>query len=281
MNNRINYLLDVINLDWVRLTLEADNSNENVINDPQYWQDIQNIVANVGSKPGKYIEVSIWLDPSLQASKNGIPNEGDPNVPGGPSATTLQEWLVMIKVFKSQPHVIIGIAHEPITLKSNSSGVQYLYNAMNYVAGSLRLTGANNLFLVQCASYSSDCSIYLDNPINDTNVAYEVHLYAPASSIDTSLMLDLPLIVSETAVDNDCHDDSGYETVSDFIHLVHVCQTRNIPYAGWSLDEACCPNMLATGSCDTIDPSQPQLSNWGQLFLQGASCAQPHCGINE
>ena len=74
VKRRIDYLFDVANLDWIRLTLESDDVSSEVINDSSYWSDIQDIVAYIGTKPGKYVEVTIWHDPSLGE---------DPSAPGG------------------------------------------------------------------------------------------------------------------------------------------------------------------------------------------------------
>ncbi len=83
----------------------------------------------------------------------------------------------------------------------------------------------------------------------------------------------VPLVVCETAVDN---DTGNYliEKTDDYAHLVDVCHNKNIPYAGWCFDEACPPNMLSNcGEGTDLYAHTP----WGNLYLNGISCNNVYC----
>lgn len=264
---RVDYIFDVLNLDWIRLTLEADDNSETVINNVSYWQDVQDIISYIGSKPGKYVEASLFKDPSIGA---------DSNVPNGPSGSTRQEWVKMAKVFKDQPHVIIGIVNEP-----NGTAAS-LIASMNYVVEGIRGVGAQNLILVQCLGYSADCNLYKDNRISDSNTAYEIHVYSTASQTDDRLLQGIPLVVSETAVES-AKTYNEYETMSDYLHLVDLCAERGIPYAGWSFDEECGPAMLNASASDSnscgLDNDLSSYTAWGNLFLRNVSCNGSYCNV--
>ena len=144
---------------------------------------------------------------------------------------------------------------------------------MDYTVKNIRATGANNVISVQCPGYSGDCTVYTSNPItsgNGANIVYELHIYATASQIDSKLSVNLPLIVSETAVINE-PAYYLYESDSDFAHLVSVCTDKNIPYAGWSFDEACAPTMIeGSATNDNNCGADNDLSvhtTWGTTFF--------------
>jgi len=180
---RVDHVFDNLNLDWVRLTLEADNTGQTVLNNSSYWQDIQDIVTHIGSKSGKYVQVTIFIDPYIGS---------DPNVPGGPSSNTVSEWMFMAETFKTQPHVMIGIVNEPRNTQATPGAAATLRNSMDYTVQKIRSTGAKNVIIVQCLDYSRDCSLYKENPIMDNNIAYEVHLYCNGSCADGLLIQICP-----------------------------------------------------------------------------------------
>lgn len=286
---RVDYLLDDLELDWIRLNLQANDVDGNALSDSAYWQDIKDVVAHVGSKYGKYVEVSVWKDPSLcEPPSNSSDGEnytckgGDRQLPGGPSNKTAELWVFMAKHFKNLPHVIIGIVNEPRNTTTRESAT-YLYRSMNYTVQKIRETGAQNLILVQCLHYSTDCNLYLDNPItagNGTNIAYEIHLYSAEKRTDQLLLDGLPIVVSETAVIYD-KNNSLFATTDDYEYIVQTCRDRGIPYAGWSFDEVCGPVMLdglatKTNGCGSKNNLSLHTA-WGRFFLGGHTCSNKYC----
>jgi Cellulase (glycosyl hydrolase family 5) len=274
---RIDHLFDKLNLDWIRLNLEANTVNKNALNDSSYWNDIKDIVAQVGLKPGKYVEVSVWKDTSLCDKDSGSSCNGDRMLPGGPSNNTSDLWAFMAKYFKDKPHVIMGIVNEPENTTTPQS-TSYLYRSMNSTVQKIRNTGAKNVILVQCLWYSIDCSLYVNNPITaggGINIAYEIHLYSSINRTNQLLALpNMPLVVSETAVINDVKN-SIFATVADYMYTVNSCKKRDIPYAGWAFDEECYPPMLAKG--DNLSA----YTAWGKLFLTGEMCSDMYCEIQQ
>ena len=271
LTRRIDYLLDDVGLDWIRLLLEAYDTNDTVISNSSYWQDIQHTVDYIGSKPGKYVEVTLFADPSLGA---------DPKVPGGPSASTTEKWVFMAEYFKDMPHVIIGIVNEPQSFQSTFGSDESLRNSMNSITSKIRETGATNLILVQCLAFSADCNLYARNRISVSNVAYELHLYCTSDEADTKLSPDLPFVVSEIGIVNNTKKDIVEDYLS-FRYIVALCQRREIPYAGWCFDETCGPVMIeGQATHENGCGKENDLSNqtaWGKLFLQGVPCEDEYC----
>ncbi len=268
---RVDYLFDDIGLDWIRFLLEAYDASDTVLSNESYWKDVLRVINHIGSKPGKYVQVTLFADPSLGA---------DPDVPGGPSLSTTDKWKFMARHFKSMPHVIMGIVNEPQSFQSTFGRDVSLRNSMNYIVNKIRETGARNLILVQCLAYSADCNLYANNNIADDNVAYELHLYCTPDEADIKLSLDLPFVVSEIGVIN-VPDKMIVEDYLSFRYIVNLCQQRNISYAGWCFDENCAPVML--GGQTTSDNgcgAGNDLSNhtiWGKLFLDNVPCNDEFC----
>ena len=88
MKRRIDELVDVWGANFIRLDLESYGSAggrinwAGVLDDPGYLADIQAIVAHAAAKPGVYVLVSLWIDPSFTAT--GWPTPAT-NLESGPS----------------------------------------------------------------------------------------------------------------------------------------------------------------------------------------------------
>lgn len=285
---RIDHLFDIVGLDWVRLTLEAEDNSSTVTNDESYWSDIKDIVEHVGSKHGKYVEVTLFRDPSIcmpctkEDNRTCICKQsGDPNVPGGPSGETVSRWEFMSEFIMSQPHAIIGIVNEPRGNADNATAAKYLFESMNYISQRIRDTGAQNLILVQCLQFSRDCSLYQGRQIDAKNVAYELHLYVTASQADNYLSPDLPFVVSEIGVLNSPRMRIAQD-VKGFMRVVEICREKGIPYAGWNFDESCFPEMLNGKAIESnncgADNDLFAYTQWGRMFIDNDICIQDYCG---
>lgn len=271
VTRRIDYLLDDMELDWVRFLLEAYDEGSTVTANETYWQYVKSVVNHIGSKPGKYVEVTLFSDPSVGA---------DPKVPGGPSTYTKDRWVFMAEYFKDLTHVIIGVVNEPQGFQSTPGYDVSLRDSMNYVANKIRGTGATNLILVQCLAYSADCTLYAKNRIDAENVAYELHLYCTIDQANTKLSLELPFVASEMGIVNNIQKNI-VEDYASFRYIVELCKIKGIPYAGWSFDENCAPVMLegqtsnSNGCGEGNDLSMH--SAWGKLFLEDVPCSNEFC----
>jgi len=283
---RIDYLFDVVGLDWIRITLEAEDDSSTVTTDESYWSDIKDIVEHVGSKQDKYVEVTLFRDPSIcmpctkEDNRTCICRQsGDPNVPGGPSGETVLRWKFMSEFIMSQPHAIIGIVNEPRGNADNATAAEYLFESMNYISQQIRDMGAQNLILVQCLQFSRDCGLYQERQIDAENVAYELHLYVTASQADSYLSPDLPFVVSEVGVHNS-PDIHVAQDVKGFMRVVDICREKGIPYAGWYFDESCFPEMLDGNAIESnncgADNDLSAYTQWGKMFIDNVTCIQDY-----
>ena len=79
--------------------------------------DIVEIVDHIGTKPGVYVLVSLWIDPGHSAE-------------GWPTAATITAWETLAQTFLHYDYVLFGLVNEP---ESNFDGSQdaACWTAMN------------------------------------------------------------------------------------------------------------------------------------------------------
>jgi len=85
---------------------------------------------------------------------------------------------------------------------------------------------------------------YVDHPIQaggGQNVAYEIHVYNPATDFDTMLApaATLPVIIGEHGP-----SDIGNMTLLDCETLQVLAESRDIPYLAWTFHQRCPPNLI-------------------------------------
>jgi hypothetical protein len=263
--------IDLAVNDWgatfLRLSLEAyaegngAESWRSLLEDEAYRDAVQAIVDYVGTKPGVYIMVSVWMDPSL-----------DDN--GWPTAETAVLWARLTGMFRDDPHVIFGVAHEP---RANNDGAKDAdcAAAMTQVVDAIREVergggGERHLIAVQgTRAYGRSVHHYIDHPIaadDGRNIVYEVHLF---DSLDRFQNLvgepatHLPMIIGAFGPPSD--DELGHQ---DAKNLMLLADEIGVSYSAWSLHHACGPNLLkATETGCGVDMSlEPTL--WGDVVRQ-------------
>lgn len=280
IKRRITNLFNTTNVNWIRFLLQFNVVNEIQYNNA-YKNDIIDIIDHIGGFKQKYVELSLWISPSLCRVPCAHPSSCacDPNAPGGPSLATLQEWTYIAGLFKNLNHVIFGITNEPHAEHSSlpyPQNVMYMKNAFSNVVTKIRSIGANNLILVQCPlNFSRNCSYYLKHPIKDTlsNVAYEVHIFDHKDKIQSYLTLNLPLVLSETGPVNK-PSDGNVEFYSDYTAIITYCKPNKIPYAGFAFDEICQPIMFSNSTLSIginencgANANLKNLTTWGKYFF--------------
>jgi len=270
---RADVLLDDWKADFVRLTLESYGANSDersqgavqygtVLEDPDYLSDIQRIVTHMTAKPGVVVHLSLWVDPSIDAS-------------GWPTAQTAQEWKRLAHAFKDEPHVIFGLVNEP---ENNFSGDQddAVWQAMNSTVTAIREQEdddgtPHHVVAVQgTGGWSRFLDYYTRFPITaggGDNVAYEVHVYDPESDFPARFeepAASIPVIIGEFGP----VDEPGVATMTqqDCAALMGRAEALEIPYLGWTFHMNCPPNLLqATASgCGVGADLLP--SDWGTLL---------------
>ncbi|GMU61405.1 MAG: hypothetical protein AMXMBFR34_31680 [Myxococcaceae bacterium] len=256
---------------FIRLDLEAYASDDgyrhvnnyrSVLLDAAYGQQIRDLVQYIGTKPGVYVLVSAWIDPS-------IGNLGWPTL--APGTGTDATWTRLVELLHDQPHAMFGVINEP---ESNFNGAQDqdVWTRMNGVVKAIRdaedLAGVPyHIVTVQgTGGWARRLGYYVTHPITERggqNVAYEVHVYDPQSEFATLFegpSQTLPVIIGE-------YGPGGGMTLDDCDALMTSAMTREIPHLAWTFHMRCPPNLLvdnSNGGCGVNMTLTP--STWGLRF---------------
>lgn len=258
-------LLSSWGANFIRLTLEsqANSSYANyrpVSQDPQFLADIKEICDYAMTKPGLYVEVSLWIDSSFSISP----------VAGWPTAGTIAEWKILVGALKDNPRVMFGLVNEPQQNYSGTYDAQ-VWTAMNNAIQAIRdtetaLGSQKHLIAVQgTGGWSRFLKYYTTHPITaggGANVIYEVHVYDPATEFKTMFedpSFILPVIIGEFG------PATGYMTLAETQLLMDRAEALKVPYLAWAFHQRCPPNLLVDtvgygcGINMTLTPSP-----WGQ-----------------
>jgi Cellulase (glycosyl hydrolase family 5) len=247
---------------FLRLDLESYASADGrthwrgVLDDAAYLADVKSIVDYVGTKPGVYVLVSLWVDPTL----DGL---------GWPTADTSRVWQKLADTFKNDAHVLFGVANEP-QLNFDGALDGSVWTAMNTVVASIRATEdaahtPHHLIAVQgTRSWARVLDYYLDHPITaggGGNIVYETHPYDSSGAFQARFIgpsQKLPVIIGEFG------PVSGNMTEEDTLQLMVQADSLQVPYLAWNFHMRCSPDLLVDnsgGGCGIGMPLQP--TSWG------------------
>ena len=265
INRRTDEIVDIYGATFLRLVLESYASLQqyqqhglSVLEDPDYVDDIVEIVEHIGSKKGVYVLVSIWVDPSLEEDT------------GWPTEQTADEWDVLVEALAEYPYVLFGICNEP---KSNSNGSldSQVWDRMTMVAQSIRekeaeLGSPQHIIAVQgTRQWARHLEYYVNHPITvggGANIVYETHPYNHESEFEQLFLTPsetLPVIIGEFG-------PSSYSTMEDAQALIDITRERQIPWLAWSFNHDADPSMLVYqgGGSHIGIPLIP--TDWGLLI---------------
>lgn len=263
VKRRIDELVDVWKASFIRLDLESYAAAEGRVHwqgllaDPGYLADIQEIVAHAAAKPGVYVLLAQWVNPTF----TGL---------GWPTAATNLEWARLAEVFQDEPRVIFGLCNEP---QSNFDGAQdaQVWDAMSAAVQVIRdvETAAgkpHHVITVQgTRAWARRLDYYLAHPITaggGVNIAYETHVYDPPSqfaALFETPSASLPVVIGEFG-------PSGM-TEADAATLMASAEAHGVPYLAWTFHMRCPPNLLvdnSAGGCGagmTLTPT-----SWGSTL---------------
>jgi endoglucanase len=262
---RIDELVDNWHATFIRVDLESYATADGrvtwagVLSDPQYLADIETIVSHIEAKPNVYVMLSLWVDPSFTSM-------------GWPTTQTGTEWTKLAQIFNGHPRVLYGLVNEPQSNYDGSLDSQ-VWSAMNQTVASIRSVedaagSPHHVIAVQgTGGWSRRLDYYVTHPITaggGDNIAYEVHVYDPASSFSSEWETPaqtLPVIIGEFG------PASGYMTESDCSTLMSAADSAQVPYLAWTFHMRCDPNLLmdnSGGGCGINMPLQP--TSWGTLL---------------
>jgi len=228
---------------------------KSIFEDSAYLEDIKTIVSHAG-KLGLKIMVTPFVDPSVVGSSGEV-------TPG-----LIQFWQKMTSSFIDSGHIIFGIINEP---EMNNDGSrndirrQGFLDAIDAIR-SAEKPGQEHIIAVQgIAAWGREMMYWVNNPINKTNIVYEVHAYDPQNKFNERFIIPsrtLPIIIGEFGPDGTYMDLPGCEA------LILKANELNITWLGWAFHPQSPPSMLINnGNNCGIDMDLNQLTPWGQLII--------------
>ncbi|MBW2278607.1 MAG: hypothetical protein JRF63_14035 [Deltaproteobacteria bacterium] len=265
VKRRLDVLIDEWGANFVRLDLESYVQEswmtqwEGVQDDAGYLEHVIEIVEHVGTKPGAYVLLSLWVDPTFTDM-------------GWPSTDTVAIWESLAEVMYPYHHVLYGLVNEP---EYNFDGAydEDVWNAMNDSVAAIRaveesLGERRHIVAVQgTGAWSRRLDYYVDHPITagfGENVAYEIHIYDPQAEFDDMLVgpaTTLPVIIGEYG------PAESYMSEADCQALMDLAVELEVPHLAWTFHMRCPPNLLvdySEGGCGVdmdLDPT-----SWGVLL---------------
>jgi dienelactone hydrolase len=280
VKRRIDTLVDTWHATFIRLALESRRPQDNYLVDLNYRGRVKEIVDYIGTKPGVYVLVSIWLDPSLEP--DGAP------LAGAPTAATNAILAQLATDFYASPHVLYGVSNEP-----QNTGVDAdVWTRMNDAVTAIRnaeiaLGGANHhIVTVQGTNeWARDISYYVTHPIG-ANVAYETHVYNSPADFASLLLVGpptrtIPVIAGEFGPINDAWHAAS---VADMQTLIDMANANNIPHLAWTFHQYCPPNLIADTPSQTWNANSTPAdwhnmpiypTDFGQLLINNWASAAP------
>ncbi len=269
---RMDMLVDDWGANFIRLTLESYGAANGMTNyapvpsDPAFLADIKAIVAHARTKPGLYVLISLWIDPSFTSM-------------GWPTAQTNATWQLLARELKNEPRVIFGIVNEP---QANYDGAldSQVWTAMNAAVQAIRDVEnqegtPHHLVSVQgTRSWSRRLDYYVTHPISaglGENVIYETHVYDPVANFGALFeqpAQTLPVIIGEFG------PASGYMTEADCTQLMTRARALEVPHLAWTFHQRCPPNLIqdnSAGACGINMALAP--TSWGNTFKAGLNVA--------
>jgi hypothetical protein len=239
VKRRIDELADPWRATFIRLVLESRRTEDNYINDLNYRFLVKSIIDHIGTKPGVYVLVSIWLDTTLD----------DKGIPTADTNAILDQ---LARDFYTYDHVMFGVANEP---EENYDGAQdaQVWTRMNEAVAAIRAAEAElgpnrHIVTVQgTREWGRWLDYYVTHPIaaeDGVNVAYETHIYNGPQD-HSSLFLApgevLPVIIGEFAPVN---DEWHQADLTDIQTLMRRATEAKISYLAWTFHHFCPPNLV-------------------------------------
>lgn len=251
---------------FIRLVLEASSLSDLAMNNATYLSQIQSIIQHAVAKPGVYVMISLWIDPTFTS-------QGWPSNPA-----TINEWKFLATTFAKEPRVLFGLVNEPQNNYDGSQNAQ-VWTAMNDTVSAIRTAEQNaggqaHVVAVQgTGGWARFLDYYVTHPITagaGKNIAYEVHVYDDASTFPARFQnpqKTIPVIIGEHG------PAQGYMTLADCQTLWNSAEQLEIPYLAWTFHMRCPPNLLVDnsgGGCGVNMNLQPT-QGWGVPFKQRLS----------
>lgn len=266
-------LIDGWHASFIRFLLSAKSAPYNaselqwmsLVDDPQYLADIVQNVTHMTAKPGVYVEVTVFADPTIKPENTDFDSEW-PSSAGdtGPVYTALAEQLY------ANPRVLFGLTNEPHGTADHDADLAARYvAAIDTIRAVEDAHGTpHHIIVVQAPEgYARDLTYFVANPLAGDHIAYEIHPYNTAADFDsliTQPAKTLPIIIGE-------YGPAGVMMNSDIQTMWQVAQASEVPYIAWAFHQRCPPNMLQDTASDGcgLDASTGYMwprTAWGDML---------------
>lgn len=215
---------------------------QSVVDDPGYLADVKTAVTHMTSHDGVYVMVTVFADPSMKPDNSDYDSEW-------PTEDTLPVYEALAGALADDPNVLFALTNEPHGPEANDPELAQRYlDSIDAIRAVEETKGApEHVVVVQAPQqWARYLDYFVDNPIQRSNIAYEVHVYNPVSDFDALLdepSKTLPILVGE-------HGPSQYMSDSDIRAMWERCQTLEIPHIAWSFHHRCPPNLLQDTASD-------------------------------
>ncbi len=239
----------------------------NLVDDPQYLADIAQNVEHMTSKPGVFVLVTLFADPTIKPDNTDYDSEWPSSL--GDSNT---RYTKLAETFYANPHVLFGLTNEPHTdTTQHEAQLAAVYE--DAIAAIRAVEDAHgtphHVVVVQAPlGYARDLSYFVANPLAGDQIAYEIHPYNPQTDFDSLIVQPaktLPIIIGE-------YGPAQSMTDTDIMALWTTAQANEVPYIGWVFHMRCPPNMLVDNASDGcgLDASTgynfPRTA-WGDMLM--------------
>ncbi len=245
-------LIDNWHANFIRFLLSSKaaplNAGElqwkNLVDDPQYLADIEQNVAHMTAKPGVYVLVTLFADPTIKDNNTDFDSEWPSSL--GDSNT---RYTKLAEAFYDNPRVLFGLTNEPHTQPAHDAELATVYT--NAIAAIRAVEDAHgtphHIVVVQAPEgYARDLSYFVAHPLAGDQIAYEIHPYNPQTDFDKLVVQPshtLPMIIGE-------YGPAGTMMNADIMALWPIAQANEIPYIAWNFHMRCPPNTLTDTASD-------------------------------
>ena len=215
-----------------------------LVDDPDYLADIVENVTHMTSKPGVYVEVTVFADPTIKPENTDFDSEWPSS-----AGDTNPVYTALAEAFYANPRVLFGLTNEPHGTSDHDADLAARYAAaIAVIRGVEDAHGTPHHLIVAQApeGYARDLTYFVAHPLAGDRIIYEIHPYNAATDFDALIVQPaktLPIMIGEYGPAQAMMD-------SDILTMWQVAQANEVPYIGWAFHQRCPPNMLQDTASD-------------------------------
>ena len=219
---------------------------KSLVDDPQYLADIVQNVTHMTSKPGVYVEVTVFMDPSMKLETGDFDSEWPSS-----AGDTLPVYRALAEAFHDNPRVLFGLTNEPhgsadhdAALAARLRRPRSTRSAPSRTATARRTTSSSRR---RPRTTRATSTYFIAHPLAGDRIIYEVHPYNTQADFDR--LITQP---ATHAADHDRRVRPGGR--DDRTPTSRRCgpsrRLHEVPYIAWVFHQRCPPNLLQDTASD-------------------------------